>query len=204
MTVEGELGTLGGIEDGVGSGEICLTDPAQAEEFVERTGVDALAVAIGTSHGAYKFSREPDGDILAMEIIEDIHRRLPETHIVMHGSSSVPADIVERVKAAGGEVDAGFGVPISAIQRGIQHGVRKVNIDTDGRLAITAFMREHFRDKPGDWDPRGPGKAARAGQKLICAMRMKELGMAGHAGDYEPMTLEQMAERYAAGVRAAA
>ena len=106
--------------------------------------------------------------------------------------------------AAGGEVDAGFGVPISAIRRGIEHGVRKVNIDTDGRLAITAFMREHFRDKPGDWDPRGPGKAARAGQKLICAMRMKELGMAGHAGDYEPMTLEQMAERYAAGVRAAA
>ncbi len=166
VTVEGELGTLGGIEDGVGSGEICLTDPAQAEEFVERTGVDALAVAIGTSHGAYKFSREPDGDILAMEIIEDIHRRLPDTHIVMHGSSSVPADIVERVKAAGGEVDAGFGVPISAIQRGIEHGVRKVNIDTDGRLAITAFMREHFLNKPGDWDPRGPGKAARAGQKL--------------------------------------
>ena len=149
VTVEGELGTLGGMEDGVGSGEICLTDPAQAEEFVERTGVDALAVAIGTSHGAYKFSREPDGDILAMEIIEDIHRRLPDTHIVMHGSSSVPADIVERLKAAGGEVDAGFGVPIHAIQRGIEHGVRKVNIDTDGRLAITAFVREHFRDKPG-------------------------------------------------------
>ena len=149
VTVEGELGTLGGIEDGVGSGEICLTDPAQAEEFVERTGVDALAVAIGTSHGAYKFSREPDGDILAMEIIEDIHRRLPDTHIVMHGSSSVPADIVQRVKDAGGEVDAGFGVPISAIQRGIEHGVRKVNIDTDGRLAITAFMREHFRDNAG-------------------------------------------------------
>lgn len=204
VTVEGELGTLGGIEDGVGSGEINLTDPAQAEEFVERTGVDALAVAIGTSHGAYKFSREPDGDILDMEIIEDIHRRLPDTHIVMHGSSSVPADIVERVKAAGGEVDAGFGVPISAIQRGIKHGVRKVNIDTDGRLAITAFMREHFKDSPGDWDPRGPGKAARAGQKLICEMRMKELGMAGHAGDYEPMTLEQMAERYASGVRAPA
>jgi len=136
VTVEGELGTLGGIEDGVGSGEIHLTDPAQAEEFVERTGVDALAVAIGTSHGAYKFSREPDGDILAMDIIEDIHGRLPDTHIVMHGSSSVPAALVERVKAAGGEVDAGFGVPISAIRRGIEHGVRKVNIDTDGRLAV--------------------------------------------------------------------
>ena len=201
VTVEGELGTLGGMEDGVGSGEICLTDPAQAEEFVERTGVDALAVAIGTSHGAYKFSREPDGDILAMEIIEDIHRRLPDTHIVMHGSSSVPKDIVERLKAAGGEVDAGFGVPIHAIQRGIEHGVRKVNIDTDGRLAITAFMREHYRDNPGDWDPRGAGKAARAGQKHICMQRMQELGMAGHAGDYTPMSLEEMAERYAAGVR---
>ena len=203
VTVEGELGTLGGIEDGVGSGEINLTDPAQAEEFVERTGVDALAVAIGTSHGAYKFSREPDGDILAMEIIEDIHRRLPDTHIVMHGSSSVPATLGQRVKAAGGEVDAGFGVPISAIQRGIEHGVRKVNIDTDGRLAITAFVREHFREHPGDWDPRGAGKAARAGQKHICVQRMQELGMAGHAGDYAPLSLEEMAERYAAGVRSA-
>jgi fructose-bisphosphate aldolase class II len=135
-----------------------------------------------------------------MEIIEDIHRRLPDTHIVMHGSSSVPADIVERVKAAGGEVDAGFGVPISAIRRGIEHGVRKVNIDTDGRLAITAFMREHYRDKPGDWDPRGPGKAARAGQKFICMQRMVELGMAGHAQDYTPMSLDEMAARYATGV----
>jgi fructose-bisphosphate aldolase class II len=200
VTVEGELGTLGGIEDGVGSGEICLTDPAQAEEFVERTGVDALAVAIGTSHGAYKFSREPDGDILAMDIIEDIHRRLPDTHIVMHGSSSVPAELVERVKAAGGEVDAGFGVPISAIRRGIEHGVRKVNIDTDGRLAMTAAMREAFRDDPGNWDPRGPGKASRKAMKELVAQRMQELGMAGHARDYEPLTLEQMAERYASGV----
>ncbi|MEA2232126.1 MAG: fructose-bisphosphate aldolase, class [Solirubrobacteraceae bacterium] len=200
VTVEGELGTLGGIEDGVGSGEICLTDPAQAEEFVERTGVDALAVAIGTSHGAYKFSREPDGDILAMDIIEDIHRRLPDTHIVMHGSSSVPAELVERVKAAGGEVDAGFGVPISAIRRGIEHGVRKVNIDTDGRLAMTAAMREVFRDDPGNWDPRGPGKASRQAMKELVAQRMQELGMAGHARDYEPLTLEQMAERYGSGV----
>src|ERR1044072_4992732 len=146
VTVEGELGTLGGIEDGVGSGEIWLTHPARAEEFVERTGVDALAVAIGTSHGAYKFSREPDGDILPMEIIEEIHLPLPDTHIVMHASSSVPKDIVERLKAAGGEVDAGFGVPIHAIQRGIEHGVRKVNIDPDGRLAITPLVREHLNN----------------------------------------------------------
>src|SRR3954454_24363813 len=120
VTVEGELGTLGGMEDGVGSGEARLRDPAQAEEFVERSGFDAFGVAIGTSHGAYKFSREPDGEVLAMEIIEDIHRRLPETHIVMHGSSSVPADLVARVKAAGGEVDAGFGVTIRAVRRGIE------------------------------------------------------------------------------------
>jgi fructose-bisphosphate aldolase class II len=204
VTVEGELGTLGGIEDGVGSGEVHLTDPAQAEEFVERTGVDALAVAIGTSHGAYKFSREPDGEVLEMEIIEEIHRRLPETHIVMHGSSSVPAELVERVRDAGGEVDAGFGVPISAIRRGIEHGVRKVNIDTDGRLAMTAAMRELFRDSPGNWDPRGPGKASRAAMKELCAQRMRELGMAGHAGDYEPLSLDDMRARYAAGVRAAA
>jgi fructose-bisphosphate aldolase class II len=138
-----------------------------------------------------------------MEIIEDIHRRLPKTHIVMHGSSSVPAELVERVRAAGGEVDAGFGVPISAIRRGIEHGVRKVNIDTDGRLAITASMREHFKDAPGDWDPRGPGKAARKAMKELVAQRMQELGMAGHAGDYEPMSLDDMAARYAAGVRSA-
>ncbi len=179
VTVEGELGTLGGMEDGVGSGEINLTDPAQAEEFVERTGVDALAVAIGTSHGAYKFSREPDGDILAMEIIEDIHRRLPDTHIVMHGSSSVPAEWVQRVKDAGGEVDAGFGVPISAIKRGIEHGVRKVNIDTDGRLVWTRVHREFFQDKPEDFDLRSPGKVFIAEYAKFIVSRSKYLGSEG-------------------------
>jgi fructose-bisphosphate aldolase class II len=197
VTVEGELGTLGGIEDGVGSGEVSLTDPDQAEEFVERTGVDALAVAIGTSHGAYKFSRAPDGDVLSMEIIEEIHRRLPDTHLVMHGSSSVPSELVDRVKAAGGEVDAGFGVPLDQIRRGIEHGVRKVNIDTDGRLAITAATREALNEDPGNWDPRGVGKAARAAMRELCEERMNALGMAGHAGDYEPLSLEQMRERYA-------
>jgi len=198
VTVEGELGTLGGIEDGVGSGETVLVDPDQCEEFVARTGVDALAVAIGTSHGAYKFSREPDGEVLAMHLIEEIHRRLPDTHLVMHGSSSVPAELVERVRAGGGEVEAGFGVPVAQILKGIEHGVRKVNIDTDGRLAITAATREALNDEPGNWDPRHVGKAGRAAMRGLVAERMLALGMAGHAGDYEPLTLAEMAERYAA------
>lgn len=204
VTVEGELGTLGGIEDGVGSGEVNLVDPVQAEEFVDRTGVDALAVAIGTSHGAYKFSRAPDGDILAMHLIEEIHRRLPGTHLVMHGSSSVPADLVTRINAAGGEITAGFGVPVDQIQRGIRHGVRKINVDTDGRLAITAAVREALAAAPDDWDPRLAGKAARAGMREVVAERMRQFGQAGHAGDYEPLTLEQMRERYSAAVPAPA
>ncbi|HEY8865395.1 MAG TPA: ketose-bisphosphate aldolase, partial [Solirubrobacteraceae bacterium] len=174
VTVEGELGTLGGIEDGVGSGEVNLVDPDEAEEFVARTGVDALAVAIGTSHGAYKFSREPDGDILAMNLIEEVHRRLPDTHLVMHGSSSVPAELVRRINAAGGEVTAGFGVPVEQIQRGIRHGVRKVNVDTDGRLAITAAVREALAGEPEEWDPRHFTKAARKGMREVVAERMRQ------------------------------
>jgi fructose-bisphosphate aldolase class II len=198
VTVEGELGTLGGIEDGVGSGHVTLVDPDQAVEFVGRTGVDALAVAIGTSHGAYKFTREPDGDILAMDLIEEVHRRLPETHLVMHGSSSVPAGLVARINAAGGRIGAGFGVPAEQIQRGIRHGVRKVNVDTDGRLAITAAVREALAGKPEEWDPRHFTKAARQGMHEVVAERMRQFGQAGHAGDYVPLTLEQMRERYAA------
>jgi len=202
VTVEGELGTLGGIEDGVGSGEVNLVDPDQAVEFVARTGVDALAVAIGTSHGAYKFSREPDGDILAMNLIEEVHQRLPETHLVMHGSSSVPAELVRRINAAGGQVTAGFGVPAEQIQRGIRHGVRKVNVDTDGRLAITAAVREALGGKPEEWDPRHFSKAAREGMRVVVAERMRQFGQAGHAGDYVPLSLEQMRERYAAAALA--
>ncbi|MEA2395975.1 MAG: fructose-bisphosphate aldolase, class [Solirubrobacteraceae bacterium] len=198
VTVEGELGTLGGIEDGVGSGHVSLVDPDQAVEFVARTGVDALAVAIGTSHGAYKFSREPDGDILAMDLIEEVHRRLPETHLVMHGSSSVPADLVNRINAAGGRIGASFGVPAEQIQRGIRHGVRKVNVDTDGRLAITAAVREALAGKPEEWDPRHFTKAARQGMREVVAERMRQFGQAGHADDYIPLTLEQMRDRYAA------
>jgi fructose-bisphosphate aldolase, class II len=197
VTVEGELGTLGGIEDGVGSGVVTLVDPDQAVEFVALTGLDALAVAIGTSHGAYKFTREPDGDILAMDLIEEVHRRLPETHLVMHGSSSVPAELVRRINAAGGQVGAGFGVPVEQIRRGIEHGVRKINIDTDGRLAITAAVREALTEQPEEWDPRHFTKAARHGMREVVAERMRQFGQAGHANDYAPLSLEQMRERYA-------
>jgi len=197
VTVEGELGTLGGIEDGVGSGEVNLVDPDQAVEFVARTGVDALAVAIGTSHGAYKFSREPDGDILAMNLIEEVHRRLPDTHLVMHGSSSVPADLVQRINAAGGQMTAGFGVPVEQIQRGIRHGVRKINVDTDGRLAITAAVREALVGQPDEWDPRHASRAARQGMREVVAERMRQFGQAGHAADIVPLSLRDMSERYA-------
>jgi fructose-bisphosphate aldolase class II len=198
VTVEGELGTLGGIEDGVGSGEVHLTDPDQAVDFVARTGIDALAVAIGTSHGAYKFSRRPDRQILAMHVIEEIHRRLPETHLVMHGSSSVPASLIDRINAAGGSMRPAFGVPVEEIQLGIRHGVRKVNVDTDGRLAITAAVREALAAKPEEFDPRHFTRASRTGMKSIVAERMVQFGQAGHAGEYEPLSLEQMRRFYAA------
>jgi fructose-bisphosphate aldolase class II len=196
VTVEGELGTLGGIEDGVGSGEVHLTDPDQAVDFVAQTGIDALAVAIGTSHGAYKFPRKPDGEILAMAVIEEIHSRLPDTHLVMHGSSSVPPALIERINAAGGMMDAAFGVPVEEIQQGIRHGVRKVNVDTDGRLAITAAVREALLANPSDFDPRLFTRASREGMRAVVAERMRQFGQAGHAGDYAPLTLEQMRDSY--------
>jgi fructose-bisphosphate aldolase, class II len=198
VTVEGELGTLGGIEDGVGSGVVHLTDPDQAVDFVEQTGIDALAVAIGTSHGAYKFSRRPDSQVLAMDVIEEIHRRLPETHLVMHGSSSVPAALIDRINAAGGSMQPAFGVPVEEIQQGIRHGVRKVNVDTDGRLAITAAVREAILASPSDFDPRTFTRAMRTGMQEVVAERMRQFGQAGHAGDYEPLSLEQMRDRYMA------
>ncbi len=196
VSVEGELGTLGGIEDGVGSGEVNLTDPEQAEDFVARTGVDALAVAIGTSHGAYKFSRKPDKEVLAMDVIEEIHRRLPDTHLVMHGSSSVPASLIDRINAAGGAMEPAFGVPVEEIQQGIRHGVRKVNVDTDGRLAMTAGAREAFRDEPAEFDPRHFLKATRQAMREVVAERMVQFGTAGHAGDYTAISLDEMATHY--------
>ena len=146
-----------------------LTDPDQAVDFVEQTGVDALAVAIGTSHGAYKFTTKPTGDVLAMHLIEEIHQKLPETHMVMHGSSSVPQELVDRINAAGGKLEATFGVPVEEIQQGIRHGVRKVNVDTDGRLAITAALREALKAHPSEFDPRAFFKPAREAMKQVVA-----------------------------------
>ena len=197
VTVEGELGTLGGIEDGHGSGEVHLTDPEQAVEFVERTGIDALAVAIGTSHGAYKFSKEPDGDVLAMGLIEEIHEKLPTTHLVMHGSSSVPQDLVAQINRYGGKLKPAWGVPVAEIQRGIRHGVRKINVDTDSRLAVTAAIRKVFAEEPEKFDPRDYLKPARSGMQTIIAERMVQFGQAGHAGDYTPRTLAEMQAGYA-------
>jgi fructose-bisphosphate aldolase class II len=196
VSVEGELGTLGGIEDGHGSGEVHLTDPDQAVDFVEQTGVDALAVAIGTSHGAYKFTAKPTGDVLAMNLIEEIHQKLPETHMVMHGSSSVPPELVERINNAGGKLESTFGVPVEEIQQGIRHGVRKVNVDTDGRLAITAALREALNANPSEFDPRAFFKPAREAQKQVCIDRLTQFGAAGHAGDYTVLSLAEMTKRY--------
>ncbi len=196
VTVEGELGTLGGIEDGVGSGEVHLTDPDQAVDFVERTGVDALAVAIGTSHGAYKFTTEPDRDVLAMNIIEEINQKLPTTHLVMHGSSSVPKELVDIINQYGGEIRPTFGVPVREIQEGIKHGVRKVNVDTDLRLAATGAIRKAFAEDPAEFDPRYYLKPAREAMKQVVKARMEAFGQAGHAKDYEPISLEDMAARY--------
>ncbi len=196
VTVEGELGTLGGIEDGHGSGVVALTDPDQAVEFVERTEVDALAVAIGTSHGAYKFTKEPDREILAMNIIEEINERLPTTHLVMHGSSSVPKELVDIINRYGGEIRPTWGVPVREIQEGIRHGVRKVNVDTDLRLAATGAIRKAFAEDPGEFDPRYYLKPAREAMKGVVRARMEAFGQAGHADDYEPISLGDMAVRY--------
>ncbi|MFH1007083.1 MAG: ketose-bisphosphate aldolase [Candidatus Latescibacterota bacterium] len=193
VTVEGELGTLGGIEDGVGSGVVRLTDPDQAVDFIAATKVDALAVAIGTSHGAYKFQVAPT---LALDIVRAIHTRMPDTALVMHGSSSVPEDLVAIVNQYGGRMKKAMGVPMSAIQSVIPHGVRKVNIDTDGRIAITGAIRKVFSEEPEQFDPRsylGPARTALA--KLV-AGKMRDLGTAGHSGDFAPVTLEDMKKRY--------
>src|SRR5512138_2620843 len=191
VTVEGELGTLGGIEDGHGAGVDALshlTDPDQAVEFVEKTGIDALAVAIGTSHGAYKFSKKPTGEVLVMKRIEEIHRNLPNTHLVMHGSSSVPQDLQDIINKYGGKMNPTFGVPVEEIQRGIQHGVRKINVDTDNRMAITGAIRKVFIEKPEAFDPRDYMKPARDAMKEVVKARMIAFGQAGHAGDYKPLS----------------
>lgn len=203
VTVEGELGCLGGIEDGHGaglSGEEAmkhLTDPAQAEDFCAKTGVDALAVAIGTSHGAYKFTKKPTGDVLVMSVIEQIHKRLPNTHMVMHGSSSVPKELLDIINKYGGQMKETYGVPVEEIQRGIKHGVRKINVDTDNRLAITGAIRKVFAEKPGEFDPRKYLSPARAAMKQVCIDRMVAFGQAGYAGKIKPATCKEFISYYA-------
>jgi fructose-bisphosphate aldolase class II len=201
VTVEGEIGCLGGIEDGHGAGLdglSHLTDPVQAEAFVKATGLDALAIAIGTSHGAYKFSQKPTGETLKMQTLIEIHRRVPTTHLVMHGSSSVPQDLQDIINKYGGKLKPTFGVPVEEIQLGIKNGVRKINVDTDNRLAITGAIRKVFIEKPEEFDPRSYMKPAREAMKQVVMARMIAFGQAGHAFDFTPIPLEKMAEMYAA------
>ena len=193
VSVEGELGCLGSLETGQGdkedghgfegtlSHDQLLTDPEEAEQFVAATGVDALAVAIGTSHGAYKFTREPTGDILAMDRIEEIHKRIPNCHLVMHGSSSVPQELQDVINQFGGEIKQTWGVPVEEIQRGIRSGVRKINVDTDNRLAITGAIRKVLAEAPAKFDPRDYLKPAREAMKQVCVDRMVAFGQAGNA-----------------------
>jgi fructose-bisphosphate aldolase class II len=211
VTVEGELGCLGsletgeaGEEDGVGAAgklsmEQMLTDPDEAADFVKKTKVDALAIAIGTSHGAYKFTRPPTGDVLAINRIKEIHRRLPNTHLVMHGSSSVPQDWLAMINEFGGEIPETYGVPIEEIQEGIRHGVRKVNIDTDLRLASTGSIRRFLAQNKSEFDPRKYFAASLDAMKEIVIDRYEAFGTAGNASKIKVISLDIMAERYMSG-----
>jgi fructose-bisphosphate aldolase class II len=188
VTVEGEIGTLGGIEDGVGSGEIHLTDPVQAKKFVAETGLDALAIAIGTSHGAYKFASTP---ILALDVVREIKSLMPDLPLVMHGASSVPQELTARINQYGGEMPNARGVPIASIQEAIKLGIAKVNVDTDGRMAATATIREIFQKHPEKFDPRDYLKPAREALKELVAARMKEFGAHSHGKDIKPINMEE-------------
>ena len=211
ITVEGELGCLGSLEtmkgdkeDGHGTDatmtrEQLLTDPEQAADFVKQTQLDALAIAIGTSHGAYKFSRKPTGDILAIDRIQAIHKRIPNTHLVMHGSSSVPQDLLAKIRQFGGDMKETYGVPVEEIQKAIKFGVRKINIDTDIRLAMTAAIRKFLNENKSEFDPRGYLKPAREAAKQICKQRYEQFGCSGMASKIRPVPIEKMAQRYAKG-----
>lgn len=211
VSVEGELGCLGSLETGGGeaedghgfdgtlSRERLLTDPAEAEQFVKETQVDALAVAVGTSHGAYKFSRRPDGDILAIDVIKKIHARLPHTHLVMHGSSSVPQELQDIINANGGEMPQTFGVPVEEIVEGIRHGVRKINIDTDCRMAMIGQYRKTAKESPREFDPRKFNKPAMAKMTEICRQRLSAFNTSGNAPKITPLPLEEMATQYTTG-----
>jgi fructose-bisphosphate aldolase, class II len=211
VSVEGELGCLGSLETGMGEQEDgqgaegkldhsqLLTDPEEAADFVKRTGVDALAIAIGTSHGAYKFTRPPTGDVLAISRIKEIHARIPNTHLVMHGSSSVPQEWLKIIDQFGGDMGQTYGVPVSEIVEGIKHGVRKVNIDTDLRMASTGAVRRHLANNPKDFDPRKFLAATTVAMKEICKARYEAFGSAGQAAKIKPISLDNMAIRYAKG-----
>lgn len=211
VSVEGELGCLGsletgeaGEEDGIGAeGKLThdqmLTDPEEAAQFVKATQVDALAIAVGTSHGAYKFTRPPTGDILAIDRIRAIHQRIPNTHLVMHGSSSVPQDWLAIINANGGAIPETYGVPLEQIVEGIKHGVRKVNIDTDLRLASTGAIRRFLTENPAEFDPRKYLRTTIDAMSAICVERYEAFGTAGNASKIRPVSLETMAERYASG-----
>lgn len=212
VSVEGELGVLGSLETGHGekedghgaegklSHDQLLTNPDEAVKFVRETKVDALAIAMGTSHGAYKFSRKPTGDILAMHVIEEINKKLPNTHLVMHGSSSVPQDLQDIINKFGGEMPQTYGVPVEEIQRGIKHGVRKINIDTDLRMAITGQIRRVLTEQKGEFDPRKYLTPAREAMAKVCKQRYEEFGAAGMASKIKRvLSLSEMAKRYASG-----
>ncbi|MGI4813176.1 MAG: class II fructose-bisphosphate aldolase [Janthinobacterium lividum] len=211
VTVEAELGVLGSLEtmkgdkedghgaEGTMTREQLLTDPEEAADFVKNTQCDALALAIGTSHGAYKFSKKPTGDILAIDRIKEIHQRIPNTHLVMHGSSSVPQELLAEIREFGGDMKETYGVPVEEIQEGIKHGVRKINIDTDLRLAITGAIRRYFVENPSKFDPRDYLKPAREAALEICKARYLAFGCEGQAGKIKAVTLEKMADRYKKG-----
>lgn len=211
VTVEAELGVLGSLEtmmgdkedghgaDGAMTREQLLTDVEQAADFVKRTQCDALAIAIGTSHGAYKFTKKPTGDILAIDRIIEINQRIPNTHLVMHGSSSVPQELLAIIREFGGDMKETYGVPVEEIQQGIKHGVRKINIDTDIRLAMTAAIRKYLFENPSKFDPRDYLKPAREAAKDICKARFIAFGCEGQAGKIKSISLEKMAERYKSG-----
>jgi fructose-bisphosphate aldolase, class II len=212
ISVEGELGVLGSLESGMGEAEDghgaegalshdqLLTNPEEAVKFVAETKVDALAIAMGTSHGAYKFSRKPDGAILAMNIIEEIHAKLPNMHLVMHGSSSVPQDLQDIINHFGGKMPQTWGVPVEEIQRGIKHGVRKINIDTDNRMAMTGQIRKILAENPGEFDPRKYLKPAMEAMQKLCKQRLQEFNTAGQASKIKRvLTTAEMAKRYVKG-----
>jgi fructose-bisphosphate aldolase class II len=211
VTVEAELGVLGSLEtmmgdkedghgaEGAMTREQLLTDVEQAADFVKKTQCDALAIAIGTSHGAYKFTKKPTGDILAIDRIKEINQRIPNTHLVMHGSSSVPQELLAIIREFGGDMKETYGVPVEEIQEGIKHGVRKINIDTDIRLAMTAAIRRYLFENPSKFDPRDYLKPAREAAKEICKARYMAFGCEGQAGKIKSVPLEKMAERYKAG-----